>query len=133
MMNKSTEKALYLVCNAHLDPVWLWNWEEGLAEALSTFRMAARFCDEFDGFVFCHNEALLYEWVEEHETDLFHRIQRLVAAKRWHIMGGWYLQPDCNLPSGESLVRQILIGKRYFLEKFHVEPTVGVNLDSFGH
>ncbi len=132
-MNKSTDKALYLVCNAHLDPVWLWNWEEGLAEALSTFRMAARFCDEFDGFVFCHNEALLYEWVEEHETALFHKIQRLIAAKRWHIMGGWYLQPDCNLPSGESFVRQILIGKRYFLEKFQVEPTVGVNLDSFGH
>lgn len=132
-MNDSTAKRLFLICNAHLDPAWLWNWEEGLAEALSTFRMAARFCDEFPGFVFCHNEALLYGWVEEHEPRLFRKIQELVAAKRWHIMGGWYLQPDCNLPSGESFVRQILVAKRYFLEKFGVEPTVAVNPDPFGH
>ena len=51
----------------------------------------------------------------------------------WHIMGGWYLQPDCNMPSGESFVRQILLGQRYFREKFGVEPTTAVNLDPFGH
>jgi len=132
-MSHASERKLYLICNAHIDPVWLWNWQEGLAETLSTFRAAARFCEEFDRFVFCHNEALLYEWVEAHAPALFQRIQKLVAEKRWHIMGGWYLQPDCNIPSGESLVRQVLAGKRYFLEKFQVEPTVGVNLDSFGH
>jgi alpha-mannosidase len=132
-MNDQSGKKLYLICNAHLDPVWLWNWEEGLAETLSTFRIAARFCAEFDGFVFCHNEALLYQWVEKYEPRLFERIRELVAAQKWHIMGGWVLQPDCNLPSGESFVRQILIGKRYFLEKFQVEPTVAVNLDPFGH
>ena len=55
---------LFLICNAHLDPVWQWEWEEGAAEALSTFRIAAKFCEEYDGFVFCHNEALLYQWVE---------------------------------------------------------------------
>ncbi len=124
---------LFLVCNAHLDPVWLWEWEEGMGEALATFRTAARFCEEQEGFVFCHNEALLYEWVEEHEPDLFARLRELVAAGRWHVMGGWYLQPDCNLPSGESLVRQIVVGKRYFREKFGVEPRVAVNLDPFGH
>jgi alpha-mannosidase len=129
----SAEKELFLICNSHIDPVWLWNWEEGLAETLATFRLAARFCEEFPGFVFCHNEALLYEWVEEHDPGLFQQIQALVAARRWHIMGGWYLQPDCNLPAGESLVRQILTGKKYFRDKFAVEPTVAVNLDPFGH
>jgi alpha-mannosidase len=124
---------LFLVCNAHLDPVWLWEWEEGMGEALATFRAAARFCEEQEGFVFCHNEALLYEWVEEHEPALFARLRVLVAAGRWHVMGGWYLQPDCNLPSGESLVRQITVGKRYFRERFGVEPRVAVNLDPFGH
>ena len=53
-------KKLHLLCNAHLDPVWQWEWEEGAAEALSTFRIAADFCEEYDKFVFCHNEALLY-------------------------------------------------------------------------
>jgi alpha-mannosidase len=124
---------LTLVCNSHIDPVWLWRWEEGLAETLSTFRAAADLCEEFDGFVFCHNEAILYEWTEQYEPALFDRIRALVAEGRWHIMGGWYLQPDCNLPSGESFVRQALVGKQYFLEKFGVEPKVAVNLDPFGH
>ncbi len=127
------DKTLVLVCNSHIDPVWLWPWEEGLAVTLSTFRAAADLCEEFDGFVFCHNEALLYEWVEQYEPALFSRIRRLVSDGRWHVMGGWYLQPDCNLPCGESLVRQILVGKRYFMEKFGVEPRVAVNFDPFGH
>ncbi|UCD75545.1 MAG: alpha-mannosidase [Phycisphaerales bacterium] len=124
---------IHLICNAHIDPVWLWEWEEGAGEALSTFRAAAAFCEEFDAFVFNHNEAILYQWVEEYESSLFARIQRLVRAGRWHIMGGWYLQPDCNMPSGESFVRQILLGKRYFREKFGVDVRTGSNLDPFGH
>lgn len=124
---------IHLVCNAHLDPVWLWEWEEGAAEALSTFRSAADLCEEFPGFVFNHNEAVLYRWIEEYEPELFERIRRLVKAGRWHIMGGWYLQPDCNLPSGESFVRQILAGRVYFWEAFKVWPTTAMNFDSFGH
>ncbi len=127
------QKKLILVCNAHLDPVWLWQWQEGLAETLTTFRTAAEFCEEYDGFVFNHNEALLYKWVEEYEPELFGRIKRLVSQAKWHIMGGWYLQPDCNLPAGESLVRQIVVGKNYFREKFGVEPEVAINFDPFGH
>ena len=128
-----SEKTIHLVCNAHLDPVWMWEWEEGAAEALSTFRTAADLCEEFDGFVFNHNEAVLYKWVEEYEPALFKRIQRLVRSKKWHMMGGWYLQPDCNMPSGESFVRQMLLGRRYFRQKFGVEPTTAINFDPFGH
>ena len=126
-------KKIHLVCNAHLDPVWLWRWEEGLGEALSTFRIAAEFCENYDGFIFNHNEALLYEWIEEYDPTLFNRIQALVNAGKWHIMGGWYVQPDCNMPSGESFTRQILYGKRYFMEKFGVEPKTAINFDPFGH
>lgn len=126
-------KKIHLVSNAHLDPVWLWDWEEGAGEALSTFRAAASFCEEFNSFVFNHNEAILYRWVEAYEPALFKKIQRLVKQKRWHILGGWYLQPDCNMPSGESFVRQILLGKRYFRKKFGVDVTTASNLDSFGH
>lgn len=126
-------KKLILICNAHLDPVWLWEWEEGLAETLSTFRIAAQFCEEFDGFIFNHNEALLYQYVEAYEPQLFERIKKLVKAGKWHIMGGWFLQPDCNIPDGESLVRQILLGKEYFKDKFNVEPETAINFDPFGH
>lgn len=127
------KKTLYLLSNAHLDPVWQWEWEEGAAAALSTFRCAADFCEEFDGYVFNHNEALLYRWVEEYEPALFERIRRLVREGRWHIMGGWFLQPDCNMPSGEAFVRQILEGRLYFREKFGAAPTTAINFDPFGH
>jgi len=126
-------KKIHLVCNAHLDPVWLWDWEEGAGEALSTFRSAAALCDEFPAFVFNHNEAVLYRWVEQYEPALFRKIQRLVRQKRWHILGGWHLQPDCNMPSGESFVRQILLGKSYFQRKFGVDIRTASNLDPFGH
>ncbi|HQM96378.1 MAG TPA: glycoside hydrolase family 38 C-terminal domain-containing protein [Clostridia bacterium] len=126
-------KNLHLVCNAHIDPVWLWELEEGIAETLSTFRVCAQFCEEYDGFIFNHNEALLYQWVEKYEPSLFKRIQKLVAEKKWHIMGGWFIQPDCNIPSGESFVRQILEGRGYFMEKFGSFPTTCINFDAFGH
>ena len=75
-------KTVYMICNAHIDPVWQWEWEEGAAETLSTFRVAADFCEEFDSFVFNHNEAMLYRWVEEYEPALFARIRRLVREGR---------------------------------------------------
>ncbi|QGQ94579.1 alpha-mannosidase [Paenibacillus psychroresistens] len=126
-------KNFHLLSNAHLDPVWLWEWEEGAAEAISTFRVAADLCEEFDGFIFNHNEVTLYKWVEEYEPVLFARIQELVKQGKWHIMGGWYLQPDCNMPSGESFVRQMLLGRNYFQDKFGVKPTTAINFDPFGH
>lgn len=124
---------VHLLCNAHIDPVWLWRRNEGAAEAISTFRAAADFCEKYDGFVFNHNEALLYEWVEEYEPELFERIKKLVKDGKWKIMGGWYLQPDCQMISGESFIRQIEYGRRYFEEKFSVKPTIAVNFDPFGH
>ncbi len=125
--------SIHLVCNAHLDPIWLWEWEEGAAEALATFRVAADICDEQPALVFNHNEALLYAWIDEYAPELAARIAELVAAGRWHIMGGWQLQPDCNMPAGESLVRQILHGRWYFQRRFGARPTTAVNVDPFGH
>ena len=125
-------KKLHLICNSHIDPVWMWDWEEGLGEAISTFWQAEQFCREFS-YVFNHNEALLYEFIEQKDPVLFADIQKQVKAGKWHIMGGWYLQPDCNLPSGEAFVRQIMLGRRYFQEKFDARPTTAINFDSFGH
>lgn len=125
-------KKIHLVCNSHIDPVWMWDWEEGLGEAISTFHQAELFCQEFD-FVFNHNEAILYEFIQEHDPELFNRIAQQIKAGKWHIMGGWYLQPDCNMPSGEAFVRQIGLGRKYFAETFGVRPTTAINFDSFGH
>ena len=103
----SKVKKLHLICNAHLDPIWQWDWQEGASAALATFRSAVDLADEYD-YIFCHNEVTLYKYIEEYAPSLFLRIQQLVKLGKWVIIGGWYLQPDCNMPSGESLVRQIL-------------------------
>jgi len=128
-----SKPAIHLICNAHLDPVWQWRWEEGAAEALATFGTAVDLLNEHPGLIFCHNEAVLYQWVERLDQALFREIRRLVKAGRWAVSGGWYLQPDVNLPGVESLIRQIAEGRVYFGEKFGSVPRVAYNFDSFGH
>ncbi|MBP3392381.1 MAG: alpha-mannosidase [Clostridia bacterium] len=125
-------RIIHLICNAHIDPIWQWDWPEGASATLSTFYSAVKLCREFD-YVFCHNEVTVYKYVEEYAPELFAEIQELVKAGKWHIMGGWYLQPDCNMPSGESFVRQIREGQQYFREKFGIVPTTAINFDPFGH
>ncbi len=125
-------KKLHLVCNSHIDPVWMWDWDDGVGAAISTFRSAAELLGEFD-FVFCHNEAYLYERIEQCDPALFSDIRHLVEEGKWRISGGWWLQPDVIFPSGEALLRQIISGREYFSEKFGKMPTVAYNFDSFGH
>ncbi|MBQ7761185.1 MAG: alpha-mannosidase [Clostridia bacterium] len=129
---ENSKKEIHLICNAHIDPIWQWDWPEGVSATLSTFYSAVKLCEEFD-YIFCHNEVTVYKYVEEYAPELFEKIKKLVKDGKWHIMGGWYLQPDCNMPCGESFVRQIREGQRYFEEKFGVKPTTAMNLDPFGH
>ena len=124
---------VHLICNAHLDPVWQWRWEEGASEALATFRNAVDILDEHPDLVFCHNEAVLYQWAEQLDPALFEAIHRHVRAGRWAVAGGWFIQPDVNLPGTESLVRTIAEGRRYFSARFGAAPRVAYNFDSFGH
>ncbi len=122
-----------MIGNAHLDPVWLWRWPEGCAEAIGTCWAAVDLLETHPGFIFTRGEALVYRWIEELEPELFARIMRFVADGRWAIVNGWWIQPDCNLPDGGAFIRQALYGKRYFRERFGVDVTVGYNVDSFGH
>ncbi len=124
---------VHLICNAHLDPVWQWRWEEGCGEALATFGSAVEILEENPDLIFNHNEALLYMWVRRYAPVLFKRILELVRKGRWAIAGGWYLQPDVNLPGIESIIRQISVGRRFFRKFFECEPRVAYNFDSFGH
>jgi alpha-mannosidase len=127
------DRTLHMIGNAHLDPVWLWPWQEGYQEARATFWSAVHRMDEYPDFVFTCNQIVLLTWVEESDPELFERIRRRVAEGRWVFVGGWWVEPDCNLPSGESFVRQGLYGQRYLKEKFGVTATVGMNVDPFGH
>ena len=124
---------IHLIGNAHLDPVWLWRWQEGFAEVKATFRSALERMKEFPDFVFTCAAAAIYEWVEENDPDMFAEIKQRVDEGRWAVTGGWWIQADCNLPSGESFVRQALYAQRYFHSRFGVRCRCGYCVDSFGH
>lgn len=126
-------KKLYLIGNAHLDPVWMWRWQEGFAEIKATFKSALDRMKEFDDFKFTSACACYYQWVEKNAPEMFAEICERVKEGRWEIAGGWYIQPDCNIPSGESFARHSLYGQRYFREKFGIIAKTGYNVDSFGH
>jgi len=100
---------------------------------MSTFGNTVELLQEHRDLVFNHNEAVLYRWVQQYDPPLFRQIQKLVKAGRWCISGGWYLQPDVNIPGTESLIRQILVGRKFFRKHFGAEPVVAYNFDSFGH
>lgn len=122
-----------MIGNAHIDPVWMWQWQEGYQEVKATFRSALDRMKEYDDFVFTSSSSFGYEWVEENEPAMFEEIRERVKEGRWVLAGGWFIQPDCNAPSGESYVRQGLYGQRYFREKFGIMADTGYNVDSFGH
>ena len=127
------QRLLHMIGNAHIDPVWLWQWPEGYQEVRATFASAIDRMNEYPEFVFTCDSVLYLAWVEEHDPDLFAEIGKRVAEGRWQIVGGWWIEPDCNLPSGESFVRQALYSQRYLKEKFGITATVGCNVDPFGH
>jgi alpha-mannosidase len=126
-------RTLHMIGNAHIDPVWLWQWPEGYQEVRATFQSAVDRLDEYPDFVFTCDSSLFFAWVEESDPDLFEQIRRRIAEGRFHVVGGWWVEPDCNLPGGESFVRHALYGQRYLHDRFGVTATVGANLDSFGH
>ncbi len=126
-------KKIYFVGNAHLDPVWLWRWQEGSAEAKATVRSALDRMREYPDFKFVCSSASVYKWIEDFDPNMFREIRERVREGRFIIVGGWHVQPDCNLPSGEGFVRQGLYSQRWFYDKFGVIAEVGYNVDSFGH
>ena len=124
---------IYMLGNGHLDPIWLWQLPEGLAEIKATFRSALDRMKEFEGYIFTSACASYYAWVEHNEPAMFEEIKARIAEGRWAIAGGMWVQPDCNIPAGESFARHLLHSQRYFREKFGKIARVGYNVDSFGH
>ena len=127
------KKKLHMIGNAHLDPVWLWRWQDGYSAARATFRSVLDRMNEYPDFVFTSAAVAYYEWIEHSDPEMFEEIRARVKEGRWQMVGGWWIQPDCNVPSGEGFARQALIAQRYLMEKFGVTARTGYNVDSFGH
>jgi len=122
-----------LTGNAHIDAAWLWPWTETVDVVHRTFGTALQLMYEYPQYTYSQSAAAYNEWMEEKYPSLHQQIAERVKEGRWELVGGMWVEPDLNMPDGESLVRQLLIGKRYFQQKFGVDVRIGWNPDSFGY
>ena len=119
--------------NAHIDAAWLWPWTETVDVVRRTFGTALQLMHEYPQYTYTQSAAAYNQWMEEKYPSLHQQIVDRVKEGRWEMVGGMWVEPDLNMPDGESLVRQLLIGKRYFKERFGVDVRIGWNPDSFGY
>ncbi|MGA2696128.1 MAG: glycoside hydrolase family 38 C-terminal domain-containing protein [Terriglobales bacterium] len=121
------------VGNSHIDMAWLWPWTETVEVVRNTFGTALQLMREYPDFKFTASAAQAYVWMEEKYPAMFKEIQQRVKEGRWEVIGGMWVEPDLNMPDGESLTRQLFYGKRYFQDKFGININIGWNPDSFGY
>jgi alpha-mannosidase len=111
----------------------LWRWTEGYEEGRATFRNALDRMNETPQFKFTASSACFYAWIKACDPEMFEEIRKRVKEGRWEIAGGWWIEPDCNIPGGEAFVRQGLYSQHFFQKEFGMRARVGFNPDSFGH
>ena len=127
------KKKIYLICNSHLDPIWLWNRTSGRSSWLNTMHSVVRIMEEQPDLKFNCSAAALYRYVEECDPALFRKIRNFVQQKRWDIVGGWEVQSDVILSRPVTLYHQAESAKKYFLDRFGVDVKIAYNVDAFGH
>jgi len=121
------------VGHAHIDTAWLWPLEETYRKTLRTFSTAVRYMEEYPEYRFACSQAQQYAWVKERNPDLYARIREKVESGQFVPVGGSWVEPDLNLPSGESLVRQLLHGQRFFERELGRRCTEFWAPDAFGY
>jgi alpha-mannosidase len=122
-----------MIGHGHIDPVWLWPWSEGVSIVHSTFRSALDRMKETPDVVFAASSARFYQWVADNDPAMLNEIRQRVKEGRWNVVGGWWVEPDMNLPSGEAMVRQGLYGQRTLQKLIGTRAKVAFNPDAFGH
>jgi alpha-mannosidase len=131
--NGTFQHEISAVGHGHIDTAWLWTLAEARRKCVRTFTSALAYAEDYPEYRFVCSQAQHYAWIQEEHPALFERIRAAVRAGTWVVTGGTWVEPDCNLPSGESLVRQFLHGQRYFEREFGQRCTVFWNPDVFGY
>ncbi|MFZ0340458.1 MAG: glycoside hydrolase family 38 C-terminal domain-containing protein [Terracidiphilus sp.] len=119
--------------NAHIDAAWLWPWTETVDVVKRTFGTALQLMNEYPGYTFTQSAAAYNDWMAQKYPALNDEIKQRIKEGRWEIVGGMWVEPDLNMPDGESLVRQLLVGKRWYKQAYGVDVRIGWNPDSFGY
>jgi alpha-mannosidase len=121
------------VGHAHIDTAWLWPLREARRKCARTFSTALALMEEYPDYRFACSQPAQYAWMKEHYPDIYRRIKEKVASGQWEPVGAMWVEADCNLPSGEALVRQLLHGKRFFMHEFSYETKELWLPDVFGY
>ena len=123
----------HLTGNSHIDAAWLWPWTETVDVVKRTFGTALQLMDEYPKYTYTQSAAAYNEWIADKYPWMDSEIKRRINEGRWEIVGGMWVEPDLNMPDGESLVRQLLVGKRWYKQAYGVDVRIGWNPDSFGY
>lgn len=126
------ERTIHCLGHAHLDLAWLWPISNTWEAAERTFQSVLQLQDEFPQLTYTHSSPALFAWLEAHRPELFAAIQQKVKAGTWAIDAGLWVEPELNLIGGEAIIRQLLYGQRYCLEKFGQVSEIAWLPDSFG-
>jgi len=119
--------------DAHIDAAWLWTWTESVDVVRRTFGTALQLMNEYPTYTFTQSAAQYNEWMAEKYPKINDGIKERIKEGRWEIVGGMWVEPDLNMPDGESTARSILIGKRWYEQHYGVDVRIGWNPDSFGY
>ena len=123
----------HLTGNSHIDAAWLWPWTETVDVVKRTFGTALQLMYEYPEYTYTQSAAQYNEWMAQKYPDMNAEIARRIKEGRWEVVGGMWVEPDLNMPDGESLVRQLLVGKRWYKQAYGVDVRIGWNPDSFGY
>jgi alpha-mannosidase len=123
----------HLTGNSHIDAAWLWPWTETVDVVKRTFGTALQLMYEYPEYTYTQSAAAYNEWVAQKYPDMNAEIAQRIKEGRWEVVGGMWVEPDLNMPDGESLVRQLLVGKRWYQKAYGVDVRIGWNPDSFGY
>lgn len=124
---------MHMVGQSHIDIAWLWPVRETVRKASRTFSTMCSLMDEYPDFRYAQSQPQLYQFVKDNDPELYERVKARVAEGRWEIVGGMWVEPDLNIPNGESLARQLLYGQRFFKEEFGLLSTIEWLPDTFGY
>ncbi len=131
---KSADPSLLISAlgHSHIDLAWLWPLRETVRKGARTFATALMMLDKYPDYIFGASQPQLYQWIKSFYLMLFEKIKSRVKEGRWEALGAMWVETDTNLPGGESLVRQILYGKRFFKMEFNQNTELLWLPDSFG-
>ncbi|MBP3965409.1 alpha-mannosidase [Paenibacillus lignilyticus] len=124
---------MHMVGQSHIDIAWLWPVRETVRKASRTFSTMTSLMEEYPEFIYSQSQPLLYAFVKEHDPALYAKIKQAVADDRWELVGGMWVEPDLNIPSGESLVRQMLYGQLFYRDEFNKSSAIEWLPDTFGY